>query len=344
MVASATTEPAWGGTSDPLGPTQTGDSKKGRLMPTVQTTKHAIAISAPPDVIYALLANAAAWPLVFDPSINVDRAGEAGGAERLRLWAMSHGTVREWTSRRELFPDEKRITFTRTVSPPPTASMSGEWIIEPTGPGATVCLLHNFSAVDDSADSIAWITEATERNSRSELAGLKAAAEGYAERGDTVFGFVDELVVDAEPTDIYDFLYRADLWPQRIPHVGRLELTEDVPNIQHLEMDTRSVDGSSHTTTSIRICQPPDTIIYKQIKPPRLMSAHTGRWTIEKVADGGARVSSRHDVVIDMAAARSILGDDVTASQVRERLRTSLGTNSLATLRRAQEFVAGQAT
>ena len=56
--------------------------------------------------------------------------------------------------------------------------MGGTWIIEPAGEGASrVRLLHDYRAVDDDPEGLAWIDQAVDRNSRSELAALKANVE-----------------------------------------------------------------------------------------------------------------------------------------------------------------------
>ena len=56
---------------------------------------------------------------------------------------------------------------------------------------------------------------------------------------------------------------------ERLPHVARVVLTEDTPGLQFLEMDTRTKDGSTHTTKSVRVCFPDTRIAYKQITLPR---------------------------------------------------------------------------
>ena len=43
--------------------------------------------------------------------------------------------------------------------------------------------------------------------------------------------------------EVYEFLYRASEWPQRVPHVDRVDLTEDAPGVQVMAMDTRTAEA-----------------------------------------------------------------------------------------------------
>ena len=103
--------------------------------------------------------------------------------------------------------------------------------------------------------------------------------------------------MDAEPALVYDFLYRARDWAQRLPHVSEIEVEESTTNLQTMRMVTRSPDGSDHTTHSVRVCFPATSIVYKQTAMPPVMSAHVGRWEVTPVGDG-ARVDSHHTVLI----------------------------------------------
>ncbi|MGO4751805.1 aromatase/cyclase, partial [Streptomyces sp. 2MCAF27] len=143
---------------------------------------------------------------------------------------------------------------------------------------------------------------------------------------------------------VYDYLYRADLWPERLPHVSRLDLKEDPvgddvaePRVQVMAMDTRTADGSVHTTESVRVCFGADRIVYKQTTVPALMTAHTGSWTINPAGDGLA-VTSRHTVILNPAAVERVLGPDKTVADARTYVQRALSTNSTTTLRHAREF------
>jgi aromatase len=306
----------------------------------IHHTKHEISVAAEPDTVYKLIADVSGWPHVFGPTVHVDLLHDDGREQLLRIWALAHGEVRDWTSRRALDAVAGRVSFQQVVSSAPVASMGGEWIVTPAGPGAShVTLTHQFEAIADDQDAVVWIDEAIERNSTVELAALKQAAELGAGREDLHFTFSDTQVIRGSAAAVFEFIDRADAWPRRLPHVSRLALTEQPGGVQHMEMDTRSPDGSVHTTTSIRLCFPErGTIVYKQLQVPPVMAGHTGRWVFEE-SDGSVIARSWHTVTLSPEGVRAALGPDVTAAQAREKVRHALGTNSLTTLRRAKEFV-----
>ncbi|SEF65270.1 aromatase [Thermomonospora echinospora] len=302
----------------------------------VHRTEHQITIEAAAGDVFALVADVTRWPRIFPPTVYADYAERGESEERIRLWATANGEVKSWTSRRHLDRDRLRVAFRQEVSQPPVAAMGGEWLIEPLSPGRTrVRLLHDFRAVGDDPEKVAWIRRAVDRNSDAELAALRSAAEH--EDPELVLSFDDTVHVTGAAEDVYDFIYDAGRWAERLPHVARIALTEDTPNVQTLEMDTRTADGSTHTTTSVRICFPHGTIVYKQLQTPALMSAHTGRWRIEEDADGVV-VTSAHTVVIRPEAIPSVLGEGATVADARTFVRGALGRNSTATMNHAKAY------
>lgn len=316
----------------------------------MKSVSHSLDIAAPAADIYALIADARSWPVRFGPTIHVDRLehdDEPGrpGSERLRIWATAGGTVKSWTSRRELDPTALRVSFRQEVSQPPVAAMSGEWTVTATGPiSATVVLAHSYAAVDDDPAGLAWIDAVCDANSRAELANLKSIAESAgAERDDVTFSFVDELHVAGSADDVFAFLDEADRWPERLPHVADVRFATDGAGVQNLEMITAAPDGTKHTTCSVRVSSPEQhRIVYKQTVVPALMSAHTGRWRVVP-ADGGVVVSSQHTVVIDPAAVEAVLGAGATVADARSFAQHALSTNSGITLRHARDHAEARA-
>lgn len=300
---------------------------------------HTIEIAAPAPDVYGLIADVRQWPRIFPPTVHVEQVERSGGGERIQIWATANGTAKTWTSRRALDPRALRIEFRQEVSAPPVASMGGAWIVEPLGDRRSlVRLLHDYRAIGDDPAGLAWIDEAVDRNSRSELAALKANVELVTGAGDQLTtSFTDTVGIDGTGKDVYEFLYEADLWRERLPHVDRVVLTEDSPGLQTLEMDTRAKDGSTHTTRSVRVCFPHQAIVYKQTTLPALLTLHTGRWQIVD-DDAGVRVSSQHTVVIDPDAVTRVLGPDATTATALDFVRSALSTNSLATLTLAKQY------
>ncbi|MET7457944.1 aromatase/cyclase [Streptomyces sp. NPDC005574] len=298
---------------------------------------HEITVSAPATAVYRLIAEVENWPRIFPPTIYVDHLERFGDEELIRIWATANGEAKNWTSRRVLDPEGLRITFRQQVSTPPVATMGGTWIIEPLSETASrVRLLHDYTAVDDDPASLAWIEEAVDRNSRSELAALKTNVELVTASEELTFSFEDTVEIDGSAKDAYDFVNEAGLWSERLPHVATVRLTEDTPGLQTLEMDTRAKDGSVHTTKSYRVCLDGEKIAYKQTTLPALMALHTGYWTFRET-DTGATASSQHTVVLRPENIERILGPGAGVDEAREYVRSALSTNSRATLGHARD-------
>lgn len=310
--------------------------------PATRQVEHTITVAAPAQAVYALIAEVGNWPRIFPPTLYVDQVERSGDSERIRIWATANGVAKNWTSRRVLDPRNLRVAFRQEVSAPPVAAMGGDWIIEPLSPGESrVRLLHDYRAVDDDLESLAWIDRAVDRNSRSELSALKENVERAHASQDVTFSFEDTVRISGSAKDAYDFINEAHLWSERLPHVATVRLTEDEPGLQVLEMDTRAKDGSTHTTKSYRVCFPHHRIAYKQITLPALMSLHTGIWTFLEDA-GGVAATSQHTVVLNTANIAAVLGASATVEEAREYVRTALSTNSLATLNHAKAYAEGR--
>ncbi|MEU0382644.1 aromatase/cyclase [Streptomyces cyaneofuscatus] len=300
--------------------------------------EHEITISAPAAEVYRLIADVTNWPRIFPPTIYVDQVAEGPGEERIRIWATANGEAKNWTSRRTLDPEGLRITFRQEVSAPPVAAMGGAWIIEPIGAAASrVRLLHDYRAIDDDPESLKWIDEAVDRNSRSELAALRTNVELAHAAAGLTFSFEDTVRIAGSAKDAFDFVNEADRWHERLPHVATVRLTEDTPGLQELEMDTRAKDGSTHTTKSYRVTFPHHRIAYKQTTLPALMTLHTGYWTFVEEGDG-VTATSQHTVTVNTENIARILGPEATVEDAKGYIHTALSTNSTATLQHAKAF------
>ncbi|MGP3949278.1 aromatase/cyclase [Streptomyces sp. 7N604] len=306
---------------------------------TVREVEHDITIEAPATEVYRLIAHVENWPRIFPPSVYVDHVERGELEERIRIWATANGEAKNWTSRRTLEPERLRITFRQEVPAPPVAAMGGTWIIEPLGESsARVRLLHDYRAVGDDPEKLAWIDQAVDRNSRSELASLKANVELATGATELTLSFEDSVEINGSAKDVYDFINEAHRWKQRLPHVAHVDLREDTPGLQVLRMDTLTKDGSSHTTESVRVCFPHHKIAYKQTTLPGLMKLHTGYWELTEDDNGVTTATSQHTVVLNTENITRILGPDAGVAQARSFIRNALGTNSRATLGHAKEY------
>lgn len=309
---------------------------------TVRATEHGIDVGAPAEEVYALIEDVDQWPEIFPPTVHAECVEREGNAEIIRLWATANGAAKTWTSRRAHDPERRSISFRQERSQHPVGGMGGEWVVEPVSAKACrVRLLHDFHAASGDPADLDWISRAVDRNSRSELEALRTRAESAGlER---LLTFEDSVAVDGSAEDVYDFLNEARLWPQRLPHVARVALTEETPGLQTLEMDTSTKDGSVHTTQSVRVCRPHTGIVYKQHVLPALMTLHTGRWIIRQDGGAGLTVTSRHTVRINAARVGEVLGPDADVRTAEETVRKALSGNSTVTLRAAKAFAEGSA-
>lgn len=302
---------------------------------------HTRMVAAPADEVYRLIADVTLWPVIFGPTVHVRRLHRTERDERFQLWAIVAGDVLTWVSRRAFDPTARRITFRQERSQPPIAGMGGTWSFHPRGKDRTeVVLDHTFSVTDEAA--LDTLSAAVDRNSTEELAALARVAELGHPVDEVIDTFSDTVVVEGSLTDVYDFVYRSDLWPVRLPHVARVDLSEDKPGIQDMEMDTVTADGSAHTTRSIRVCSENANIAYKQLLPPKMLLGHSGQWTFTQLGRD-VEVTATHTVAIDPEAARAVLGEDGTLAQARTYLREALGGNGRATLAHAGRYAGSKA-
>ncbi|MFD4371235.1 aromatase/cyclase [Streptomyces sp. NPDC058486] len=306
---------------------------------TVREVEHEITVRAAAAEVYRLLAEVENWPRLFPPSVYVDRLEQNGDEERIRIWATANGEAKNWTSRRVLDPEGLRIRFWQEVSSPPIAEMTGTWILEPTADGGTrVRLLHTYRAIDDDPDSLTWIDQAVDRNSRAELPALKENLERASRADELTLSFEDSVRVEGAAKDVFDFLNEADRWTERLPHVASVEFAEPAPGLQTLRMDTRTKDGSTHTTESVRVAFPHHKIAYKQTTLPALLALHTGYWQLTEDADGVTTATSQHTVILNGDAITQVLGADAGVPEARAFIREALGGNSRATLGLAKRY------
>ncbi|MFJ5230583.1 aromatase/cyclase [Kitasatospora sp. NPDC088391] len=309
---------------------------------TTRQVEHDITVDAPAEAVYRLIAEVENWPRIFPPTIHVDREDLGEGQERIHISATANGQPKNWTSHRDLDPQALRIGFRQEIPAPPVAAMAGTWIIEPLDGGkCKVRLLHDYRAINDDPHDLLWIDEAVDRNSRSELDGLKRNVEFAHAAEAATFSFEDTVEIHAEPGQVYDFIDRADLWAERLPHVAAVRLTEDTPHLQTLEMDTRAKDGSTHTTKSHRVTTPGERIAYKQVTLPALLALHTGRWTFTTTGNGTTTATSQHTVTLHTDRVTQILGPHATLADARTYVHDALSTNSRATLQHAKAFAEG---
>lgn len=304
---------------------------------TTHETEHRISVAAPPDTVYALLADVTGWPLVFGPTLHVEMLEHTGISEKFAIWATAGDDVAHWTSRRTLDAGARRIRFRQQTPRAPLATMGGEWIVTPEGAGTLVRLTHDFTMRADATIGPDAVRAVVDANSDAELAALRRHAE-QTETADLVFDFEDTVDVDGPADAVHDFLWRADKWPGVLPHVASLTLTEDADGIQTMAMDVRNHRGEEHSLRSIRIGRPGHRIIYKQLVLPPVATAHLGEWIVTGTPTG-ARAVGRHRIALNPAGIAAVLGPDTNLEEAKAAVREAIGGNSRTTLRLAKETV-----
>jgi C7-C12 aromatase (ARO/CYC) len=286
--------------------------------------------------MFDLVADVASWPQFHRSAVHAEvlHANEKG--ELVQHWELvGDAAVRTWKTVRRTDRSGRRITFAYMDAEPPATEIRGEWVFAELGQNRTrVELRHHVSAPTDA--DLAPLLHKISQDSEERLATLRDTAERRAELDDLVVSFTDPLFIAGSVEDAYDYLYRADLWPERIPHVVGLSMTEDVPNVQFFDMDTKGPDGSTHTVRSVRICLPSQLIVYKQISLPAMLDAHTGHWRFSETREGVV-AEARHTSTIKRSAL-SLLGGATTIEEARRYLRRLLSGNSMSNLRLAKAF------
>jgi aromatase len=300
-----------------------------------------VTASAPAGVLYGLIADATQWPLFFKPCLHVEQLDFDGTHERLRMWATAGEEIASWVSSRRLDVGRHRVEFRQDVTAAPLESMSGVWTVKPLGDRCRVTLEHAFTVAGDAPADVARLQRIIRANSHAQLDRLAWLAERWTRLDDLVLSFEDTVRVKGPAELVLDFLYRAADWPDALPHVHTLQLTENVPGVQVMSMGSSTADGSLHRTESVRICFPgAGRITYKQTRTSSLLAAHTGEWLIEP-DEAGLNVTARHTVLLWEDAVEPVLGPGTTMEQARQHVREELGLASLLVLDHAARHATG---
>ncbi|MDQ1050675.1 aromatase [Streptomyces sp. V4I2] len=311
-----------------------------------RSAEHVTELAASARRAYGLIEDVGRWPLLFAPCIWSQQLDRTGNVQRIRLWAVVGNEVRSWTSRRVLDPASNRIDFAQENPAAPLTEMTGHWRFEdpsPDNPGRLE-LGHRWTTAGDphAADRIA---AALDSNSTAEIGALRTWAERPEGPDELILSFSDHELVAAPVAEVYDFLYRADLWPKRLPHVAGLDV-ETTPadaatagaEVQTMDMETSAADGSTHLTQSVRLCFTDERIVYKQTTPPRGLLAHSGEWLFSSRPEG-TRVTAWHTVALDPTAVESVFGPGTTLAEALRKARDIIGANSRGTLRAARSHL-----
>ncbi|HVX88168.1 MAG TPA: aromatase/cyclase, partial [Gemmatimonadales bacterium] len=309
----------------------------------LQVVEQTLVVRAPAQRVFDTYLRAEGWPQIHSAILHTERTALTEGQDVVRVWALrGPDAVRDWRARRTIDREGLRVAFTNEPAQPGMADSGGEWSFRPQPDGTTLAAVrHEFSVVEGSPLPAESIVQNLRHHSGRQLAELADAAQRADELTHLTLSFEDTLHVNGHPEHAWKMLYEANKWPERLPHVTTLTMTEDTPGIQFFDMDTTTSDGKPHTTRSVRICQPHTLITYKQLRTPPLLTVHTGHWRFTPTPHG-LTLGARHTVTINPTNLH-LLGPHTTIQDARDYLRRVLSTNSLGNLRLAKTYAEEQA-
>ncbi|MGW5869086.1 aromatase/cyclase [Streptomyces sp. NPDC055239] len=277
----------------------------------VHSTAHEVTIEAPAGVVYALLTDSPRWPLHLRTTAHVERLEFDGRRERTRVWSTAGGRVDSWTSLRTLAPELLQVEFRQEQPTAPEHPLSGVWSVVPlAAQRSRLTLRYHFTT---SAGDPAAVLES-----------LRRTAELWPRLDELALSFDDAVRIEGPAEPVYDFLYRVQDWPGRVPGVIRADVVEDEPGVQAVTMDTMEPDGSVQTTRSVRICFPhAGLIVHKQLTASGLLSAHTGEWSLVP-DERGVTVSARQEVLLCPQTIEQVRGEGAGTAGARRHVRETL--------------------
>ncbi|GAB2769449.1 aromatase/cyclase [Streptomyces daliensis] len=303
--------------------------------------RHEAEIGALPSTVYELVTNVSLWPVIFRPTVHTQVLERSVEGDRFEIWAtVSSGEVNTWRSRREFDAVGRRVTFRQDHDNPLFGLMGGGWTCAPLDGGRTkVVLEHRFTPPPDQADARERIVRELDSNGAAELEALRTVSVLPGGVDMWRLTFTESVGLTGSAEAAREFIWDADRWPERLPHVTGLELVEQKGGAQDMTMQTRAPDGTVHTTRSVRVLLSDGSIVYKQTRPPRALLGHSGRWDFR--SDGsGSSISSTHTFLLDPAGVAEVFGPDVPAQQASHRVRAALSANSRVTMEHADLYSA----
>jgi acyl carrier protein len=106
---------------------------------------------------------------------------------------------------------------------------------------------------------------------------------------------LNEDATIAAPLDaVYQALFDAGSWPQKLPHVRNINMLYDDGVYQEFDMEVEGNNGTVMLIRSVRRCQP-QHIRFFQPAPPKFMAHHCGEWILHPLQEGLTHVVTRHE-------------------------------------------------
>ncbi|TDC42870.1 SRPBCC family protein [Micromonospora sp. KC213] len=296
--------------------------------------EHQAKIQAPAALAYQLIANVTTWSWIFPTTVHAERLAGDDAADRVGVWTTTDGTINHWVALRRLDPRALRVSYRQETARPPVADMGGTWIFEPRGDReCLVRLQHDYQALDDDRDTLAWIEEVLDRLSTDELAAFQAGAELASARPQRLLTFTESVVTGGSTGDVYGFLRDMRKWVELVPDLVHVEVRHDVEDVQVVRTETLTGHGR-HASEVVRVCRP-GAIAYRHLVVPPLATVHTGEWRVTSGSDGTV-ATARHTVVFDEEGIPTVLGAGADLEEARRFAQRELGAGSVAVLNAAR--------
>ncbi|WP_030997657.1 aromatase/cyclase [Streptomyces sp. NRRL F-5630] len=308
-------------------------------MPNTQqySVRDEVLVAAPAEQVRSLVEDVTGWTQLHAPAVHAEILSDTGDEQLVRHWAVTgRDSVRTWTARRTRAADSSRISFVHEEAESPFASLGGAWTFQEQDGKTLVEMRHDFTLAKGEEGLADEVSTRLRTGARDYLRTLGHAAEKRGALNRLIISFTDSLFVAGDIKDAYDYLWEADKWEERIPHIAKLDLEEPAPGVQFFDMLTSTPDGSSHRTRSVRVTVEPDIIVYKQTELPALLDGHTGHWRFTQTPEG-VIAEARHTATIKPSALH-ILGEGTTVLDARKYLRRVLSANSVSNLRLAKAY------
>lgn len=92
------------------------------------------------------------------------------------------------------------------------------------------------------------------------------------------------LEINCSAEEAYRAIYELEKWPEKLPHVKRIEVLYNDGVYQEFLMDVQSETGMIYVR-SIRRCLAEEGITFFQPQPPKFLKHHCGGWNFRKQGD-----------------------------------------------------------
>jgi acyl carrier protein len=112
------------------------------------------------------------------------------------------------------------------------------------------------------------------------------------------------IEMDCSAAEAYRAIYEMDQWPEKLPHVKRIDTLYNDGVYQEFLMDVLSDTGMIQVR-SIRRCLPNEEITFFQPKPPKFLKHHCGGWSFQK-RDAGCYVKTWHQWNLESQKAQEL--------------------------------------